>query len=82
MSKTEKLLEKLRNGTISASEARTLLVKLRWTLRNQVGSHETWKTDGQLPLTLATHTKELKRYQIKQLQQSLLEEKNGGEKEE
>ncbi|MBX9765700.1 MAG: type II toxin-antitoxin system HicA family toxin [Bdellovibrionales bacterium] len=81
MSKTDKLIAKLRAGTISAREARTLLEKLGWTLRNQVGSHETWKTQGKTPLTLSTHTKELKPYQVRQLQQSLLEEKNGREEE-
>jgi predicted RNA binding protein YcfA (HicA-like mRNA interferase family) len=40
MSKTEKLLAKLKNGTISAQELRTLLGQLGWILARQKGFHE------------------------------------------
>lgn len=67
MSRTDKLLEKLQNGSINAKEARRLLNKLGWILDRQVGSHEQWVGPGQERLTLATHTKELKPYQIKEI---------------
>ena len=73
MSKTDKLLEKLANGSISAAEARTLLGRLGWALaKSSGGSHEQWKKNGKV-LTIATHTKELKRYQISQIAKALEE---------
>ncbi len=74
MSKTEKLLQKLTIGTISASEMRTLLGKLGWNLRNTVGSHEQWIGPANEKYTLATHDKELKQYQIKDLKKLILKE--------
>jgi predicted RNA binding protein YcfA (HicA-like mRNA interferase family) len=70
MSKLTKLKEKLNNGTISAAEMRTLLKKLGWELRNQVGSHEHWVL-GEKRITIATHCKDLPKYQIKQIQEAL-----------
>jgi predicted RNA binding protein YcfA (HicA-like mRNA interferase family) len=73
MSKTEKLLAKLVNGTISAAEAKTLLGQLGWLqAKSSGGSHEQWKKNGKV-LTIATHTKELKPYQIKQIAKALEE---------
>lgn len=72
MSKTDKLLKKLQNGTISADEARTLLKKMGWEMDRQRGSHETW-TNNIKTLILSPHTKELKSYQIKQIQKALEE---------
>lgn len=72
MSKTEKLLAKLTNKTISAQEVRTLLGQLGWTLARQKGSHEQWLKNGKV-ITLATHTKDLKPYQIKQISKALEE---------
>ncbi len=72
MSKTDKLLEKLKNGTISAQELRTLLGKLGWILARQKGSHEQWLKNGKV-ITLATHSKDLKPYQIKQVSKALEE---------
>lgn len=72
MSKTEKLLAKLENGTISAQEIRTLFGQLGWTLARQKGSHEQWLKNGKV-ITLATHAKDLKPYQIKQVSKALEE---------
>ena len=72
MSKTDKLKVKLANGTIDAREARTLLSKLGWSKLAGKGSHEKWTKDGQI-IILATHTKELKPYQIRQIQESINE---------
>ncbi len=72
MGKTEKLLAKLKNGTISAQEIRTLLGQLGWILARKKGSHEQWLKNGKV-LTLATHSKDLKPYQIKQVSKALEE---------
>lgn len=66
MSKAEKLLEKLKDGTISASELRTLLKQFGWILARTKGSHEHWRKGGKV-ITLATHSKDLKPYQIRQV---------------
>jgi predicted RNA binding protein YcfA (HicA-like mRNA interferase family) len=72
MSKTEKLLAKLNNGTITVQELRTLLGQLGWILARQKGSHEQWLKNGKV-ITLATHSKNLKPYQIKQVLKALEE---------
>lgn len=70
MSKLDKLIGKLHNNTITADELRTLLRKLGWELDSTVGSHEQWRhSKKEYPnnrFTLATHSKELKRYQMKE----------------
>jgi predicted RNA binding protein YcfA (HicA-like mRNA interferase family) len=70
MSKLEKLITKLKNETISASELRTLLSQLGWVLDRTRGSHEYWKKQNHL-IVLATHIKELPRYQMKQVKEKL-----------
>lgn len=70
MSKLDKLLAKLANGTISAAEARTLLQKLGWKLMRTSGSHEHWGYSGKI-ITLSPHGKELKSYQIKEISKAL-----------
>ena len=64
MSKKEKLLKKLRNNSINASELRTLLGKCGWIKDRTKGSHEQWYYD-KLRYTLATHDNDLKLYVIK-----------------
>ncbi len=70
MSSTEKLKEKLDNGSIDARELRTLLKQVGWTLIRIKGSHEVW-VKGATTFILATHSKDLKHYQIKQAQSLL-----------
>lgn len=70
MSKSDKLIQKLKNRTIKASEARTLLKQSGWKIKNQVGSHEQW-VSGNKRLTIATHTKEIKPYLMKQIEEAL-----------
>lgn len=70
MSKIDKLKAKLKNGSISASELRTLLRQFRWILDRTNGSHEIWK-HGSKRYVLATHTNELKRYQINEAKEML-----------
>lgn len=70
MSKLEKLREKLDNGTISASDLRTLLKKEGFSLDRTRGSHEVW-IKGHKTLILATHGNSLKPYQIKEAREAL-----------
>jgi predicted RNA binding protein YcfA (HicA-like mRNA interferase family) len=72
MSKTDKLLSKLRYKSISADELRTLLRHLGWRLDRCKGSHEQWIKNGRV-VTLATHGQELKTYQIKQFLEAIEE---------
>jgi predicted RNA binding protein YcfA (HicA-like mRNA interferase family) len=64
MSRQDKLIAKLKNGSISSSELRTLLKQMRWVLGRTNGSHEIWKS-GSKRFVLATHTNDLKDYQIR-----------------
>ena len=75
MSSAEKLKRKLESGSIDARELRTLLKQMRWSLNRTKGSHEVW-VNGAKTFILATHSKDLKPYQIKQAQSLLLEEKD------
>ncbi|MEO5971405.1 MAG: type II toxin-antitoxin system HicA family toxin [Bdellovibrionia bacterium] len=73
MSQLEKLLGKLKQGTIDGKELVTLLTKLGWEMRNQTGSHQTW-SNGSSKLTVLAGRIELKRYQIKEAQSILIKE--------
>lgn len=75
MSKADKLLAKLLIGRIGGKELRTLLKQLGWTKDAQRGSHEQWRGPNGERMTLATHSKDLKPYQIKEAQAKLLKEK-------
>jgi predicted RNA binding protein YcfA (HicA-like mRNA interferase family) len=70
MSKADKLIEKLKRGTISADELITLLSKLGWVQDRVRGSHQVWAKENKT-LVLALHGKDLKRYQIKEAQAAL-----------
>ena len=71
MGKTQKLREALQKGVISAKDLRTLLQRLGWSLDRQKGSHEQWLGPDSQRMTLATHSKDLKPYQIKEAQEKL-----------
>jgi predicted RNA binding protein YcfA (HicA-like mRNA interferase family) len=71
MERNEKLREKLMRGSITASELRAFLRLEGWLLDRTRGSHEFWG-NGLRTFVLATHDKNLKRYQIKQARQILL----------
>lgn len=77
MSSTEKLKTKLNNGSLDVRELRTLLKQLGWSLNRTKGSHEVWVRNAKT-FILATHSKDLKPYQIKQAQRLLLEEDENG----
>lgn len=72
MSVTEKLLAKLRNGTITGLEAETLLGKMGWARHGGKGSHSTWTNGVDQPITLVKGRIDLKPYQIKMLKAALL----------
>jgi len=73
VSQTEKLKKKLKEGRITGPELSTLLGKLGWSLKRQVGSHQTW-SDGKKILVLVADRKDLKNYQIRDAQNALREE--------
>jgi predicted RNA binding protein YcfA (HicA-like mRNA interferase family) len=73
MSKTDKLLEKLKNGTITGPEAETLLGKLGWIIERQSGSHQVW-ANGRETLVLVAGRKDLRPYQVKALKVALVKE--------
>lgn len=73
MGKTEKLIAKLEAGIISAAELRTLMKKLGWVLDRTNGSHEQWLGPDKERLTLATHSKDLMPYQVKEAQTKVKE---------
>lgn len=73
MSQLEKLIEKLKNGTISTDELVNLLRRSGFILR-QKGSHQSWvRADGKV-VVLSPHGKEVKKYQIKQAKAAILGE--------
>lgn len=71
MDRKEKLREKLVRGSITARELRVFLRLEGWRLDRTRGSHEFW-INSLRTFVLATHGKDLKRYQIKLAQQLLL----------
>jgi hypothetical protein len=70
VSKLEKLLAKLKSETITAGELRTLMGQLGVEYKGARGSHEKY-VFGEKLFILATHSKDLKRYQIKQAREFL-----------
>jgi predicted RNA binding protein YcfA (HicA-like mRNA interferase family) len=73
MSKTEKLLTKLKNGSLDGLELITLLKRLGWYPLRQVGSHQTW-SNGIKSFTVIAGRVDLKPYQIKEARKLLLPE--------
>ncbi len=62
-----KLLEKLKNLTVKNGELETLLNWLGFIKKAGKGSHEKWIKQGFPPIVIATHDKEVKPYQLKQV---------------
>lgn len=78
MSTAAKLQQKLLSGSINALQLRTLLKQQGWVLDRSKGSHEVWASGGKT-LVLATHSKDLKPYQIREAQMKLnVKEGNDG----
>lgn len=81
MSKTEKLLTKVRNnpGSLSFSEFKTLLARCEWVFDHQTGSYEIWYSPGRrrLPIQPSANGK-AKTYQVKQFLKIKNEEVNNG----
>ena len=74
MALIDKLLEKLYRCSIHKKEMETLLKRLGFLRTRGKGSHEVWKhPELSGAIILATHSKEVKRYQIKQVELFLRE---------
>lgn len=72
MVSSEKLIEKLLNQTLKKSELETLLQRLGFQRLGGKGSHEVWgrKDIPDLHVVVATHSKEVPCYQLKQIEKS------------
>ncbi|MBU0506896.1 MAG: type II toxin-antitoxin system HicA family toxin [bacterium] len=66
---TIKLITKLEKQTIKKAELDTLLTHLEFKKYRGKGSHEVWghKDYSDVHIVIATHTKEVPRYQQKQI---------------
>lgn len=64
-------LEKLLNSTIKSKELEALLLRLGFQKKAGKGSHMKWIKKGLPPIVIATHSKEVKPYQLKQVIQVL-----------
>lgn len=80
MTKRDKLRSKLSAGNIGAKELNTLLQQEGWMIDRCRGSHQVW-IKGAETFVLATHSKDLKLYQIKEAQKLLLRKGNADEEE-
>lgn len=81
MSKTDKLIEKLKSGKIDARQLRTLMEKMGFSYKHGKGSHEYW-SDGQQIIVISPHGKDLKPYQIRAARKVLLGGGDHGEEDE
>lgn len=62
----DKRIEKLKNLTIKKAELEALLNNMGFELKPGKGSHMKWVKPGCDVLVIATHTKDVARYQLKQ----------------
>lgn len=63
----EKHFEKLLNLTITKQDLENLLTRLGFEKKQGKGSHVKWLKVKCPPIIVATHSKEVKRYQLKQI---------------
>ena len=70
---TQKLIEKLANQTVKKADLETLLLRLEFVKLRGKGSHEVWghKDYEDIHIVMATHTKEVPVYQLRQIEKSL-----------
>lgn len=73
MASTEKLVQKLSNQTLKKQELETLLSRLGFASFGGKGSHEVWgrRDLPDLHIVVATHSKEVPIYQLRQIEKSL-----------
>ena len=73
MASQEKLVQKLLNQTIKKPELETLLNQLGFERFGGKGSHQVWgrKDLPDLHIVVATHSKEVPFYQLRQIEKSL-----------
>ncbi len=73
MSATKKLIAKLKDNTIKKKELETLFKRFGFSEYGGKGSHKVWGhpqyTD--IHIVIATHSKEVPRYQLRQIEKSL-----------
>lgn len=62
----DKRIAKLQNLTITKRELESLLISLGFILKPGKGSHRKWVKPGCGMIIVATHDKDLKRYQMRQ----------------
>ena len=67
MTSRERFFEKLNNLTIKKGELETLLDSVGFQKTPGKGSHEKWTRKGFNPIVIATHSKEIKPYQLRQV---------------
>jgi predicted RNA binding protein YcfA (HicA-like mRNA interferase family) len=80
MTAKSKLETKLLRGKISANQLRTLLHYKGWYIDRISGSHEIWCREAKT-FVLATHSKDLKPYQIREAQECLFGDEENDKKE-
>lgn len=73
MPSIEKLIQKLLDQTLKKTELETLLGRLGFEHFGGKGSHEVWgrKDLPDLHIVIATHSKEVPYYQLRQIEKSL-----------
>lgn len=64
-------IEKLLNITIKSKELEVLLLRFGFQKKPGKGSHVKWVKKGLPAIVIATHSKEIKPYQVKQVIQVL-----------
>ena len=73
MSSLDKLIFKLENQTLKKAELENLLHRLGFQKFGGKGSHEVWGREDipDLHIVIATHSKEVPFYQLRQIERSL-----------
>lgn len=73
MASAEKLIDKLRGGTIKKKELETLLGRFGFSEYGGKGSHKVWGHPQykDIHIVIAAHSKEVPRYQLRQIEKSL-----------
>ncbi len=75
MSKTDKLLDKLKRGKLSQREVTSLLEKLGWQRTRQKGSHAAWSNGVETIILVEDGRENLLPYQVKNIRQALVRSK-------
>lgn len=73
MASIEKLITKLKEHTIKKKELETVLKRFGFSEHGGKGSHKVWGHSqyADIHIVIATHSKEVPQYQIRQIEKSL-----------